>query len=260
MRTLQYSLIAVAALLWAVESAAAQSADKLDILGVHLGSTRTEALAILHDKLPDASFKDASGSLTMGQYTSPAMIFGVEVGFTKVNDYHSYVHVAFDQHDPQTVLAVSRYQLFKTGEMPSLADTEAALVEKFGKPQIATGNPHGNQLRTLIWHFGTDPSMLVNFAHYTSCLSYMSHVGAANYAGQDISSHPQDAAMTKCGTWGQVMLSPWSQNPELVANIQMEIGDVPRAKASVDLILNHLAQGDADIRKKQTSGASKPRL
>jgi len=151
--------LAVAAFTTPRHAAAAGGMTGPDILGIRVGMTSEEALAILKARAPKETWQTFSAQLTFqdSRFQSVKLPNGTFRGAVKNRsaDSSGNMYIVYLTPTPgkERVAAVTRYQGFNqyTQERPLFDSLVAGLIEKYGKPTLNQSQKGG--YARLIWAF-----------------------------------------------------------------------------------------------------------
>lgn len=239
----------------------------MDVLGIKLDSSVDDAEAALKAAVSDATLLPNSGTLSIGDFTSPTLQFSVDVVEGDLPPWKAmtpnratggyneeYLTLLFGLEEPQRVIGIRRNKAFTTDQSPALAAFTDALIQKYGKPVFADAN-------NMQWIYGASPKAASNMPgdmKYFDC-SQAAEAGAYSLSAGNYQLQSPDK-IGECGTFIQLRMSAQPDNPNLLGQFQIWMTDVAAMKASYDYIYKVLNDGAAGVTQTQTQNAAKPTL
>lgn len=216
------------------------NASNYDVLGIALGSAADDIQKNI--KLDGATFAPANGKLTMGNFTSPELHFGVTVAddnnpnkiyYSMEAPDHDYLSIAFDSRTPQTVISMRRDHIYSKDKRPLLTDLKNSLVSKYGTP---VGIEEGPGI--ILWNKDSQ----IKYAPGRGYECYGVLYGVSDFTQGKFGQKPA-GILAKCGSWMMVQISKASDNPALVSQFSLHVANLAAVQASYTNLMSMLNAG-----------------
>jgi hypothetical protein len=228
----------------------------VDVLGFRLGMTPDEVKSLGTAKITDAVFDVKQGTLSMGSYKTPPIVFGVRIApKDTINPTDKeIIKITFDTRPPYKTIDISRHRVYSQDNAGELNQTIEALISKYGRP---VGRQEA-AWTALYWSWNSAFSYNhFNDSKSTQCILSLSEINLAGQLFGGAVSENRDASLSKCGVWMEVRLVPMSKNPALLEQIFVDYGDVSAMRASELSILDTLKTGAAAAAAGERAKAAK---
>ena len=232
-----------------------KDSGSIDVLGFKIGMPSDKVRELASKSIKDATFEVQQGTLSLGKYKSPEMVFGIEVSSGRDNHYQAlpnqeFVFFVFEQKEPYKTIWLSRKHVYAENDTSTVSNMVAALTEKYGKADSGTA-------MDMFWTFASEKAPSA-----TACQNAINILGFAGnlYHGQ-FANNP-DERIQNCGTWMRAQIRPLASNKELVGSIEVTLGDVTAMRKSMIYTFDFLKK-NADAAAKgdvEKSSKKKPEL
>ena len=173
------------------------------------------------------------------------------------------VHFVYDTKPPHNVLFIDRTRKFSLDTALTLANMISSLEKKYGEP-VAVKDDNAWHTHTMYWSAGAsvafkpDDSSGQSYVCQDNMRALDMHVVGGSlpsdlFHGRISNTAPK--GLSNCGTFMKVTMTPLAENPSMVGQLDVALGDMPALIESNAYMFGILKNGaDNNAKSEQQKG------